>query len=213
VSVQDCAAQLAASLLDLQPGQRVLDACAAPGGKTAHILETLQAGGDRDPGVVAVDHDATRLARVDDTLGRLGLSAELKQGDALRPDDWRQGESFDRILLDAPCSASGVIRRHPDIKLLRQAEDIPALARVQGEMLDAMWPLLTPGGMLLYATCSVFAAENHQVVAGFVVRTADAREHEISASWGVAQPHGRQILSGEQNMDGFYYARLKKNKT
>jgi 16S rRNA (cytosine967-C5)-methyltransferase len=206
VSVQDAGAQLAAPLLDLRPGQRVLDACAAPGGKTCHILE-------HEPdleGVVAVDVDETRLARVRENLGRLGLEAELHAGDAARPaGPWAAG-LYDRILLDAPCSATGVIRRHPDIKLLRRAGDLAALAAGQDRMLRALWPLLQQGGMLLYATCSILPEENDRQVMRFLEATADARERAIVASWGHPRPVGRQTLPGEQDVDGFYYACLEK---
>nr|NIR61356.1 16S rRNA (cytosine(967)-C(5))-methyltransferase RsmB [Gammaproteobacteria bacterium] len=209
VSVQDAAAQLAAPLLGLAPGQRVLDACAAPGGKTAHLLE-------HEPGlaeVVAVERDGERLARVGENLARLGLRAELVEGDASRPSAWWGGRGFDRILLDAPCSGTGVIRRHPDIKLLRTTGDIDALAQRQQRLLEALWPLLAPGGMLLYATCSVLARENAEVVGTFLRSTVDAREQALPPSPGRAAAHGRQILPGEGGMDGFYYAGLGKPDT
>lgn len=208
VSVQDGAAQLAADLLDPGAGMRVLDACAAPGGKTAHMLE--RANGLA--AMLAVDIDAERLRRVSDNLARLELKADLRQGDAAHPQTWWDGRSFERILLDAPCSATGVIRRHPDIKLLRRDQDIDALATRQAAMLDALWPLLTPGGMLLYATCSVLRAENVQQVSRFLLQHADAQESPIDAAWGHACEHGRQILPGQHGMDGFYYARLEKRR-
>jgi 16S rRNA (cytosine967-C5)-methyltransferase len=206
VSVQDAAAQLAADLLRLAPGQRVLDACAAPGGKTAHILET-------EPAVqlVALDIDTARLQRVASNLARLSLQAELVEGDASAPGDWWDGRQFQRILLDVPCSGSGVIRRHPDIKLLRRAGDIDALARRQAAILDAMWPLLAPGGMLLYSTCSVLKAENSTQIDSFLVRHGDAVEVVIDAAWGHGCKHGRQIFPGENQMDGFYFACVRKN--
>ncbi len=204
VSVQDAAAQLAADLLDLRPGQRVLDACAAPGGKTGHMLER-EAGLSE---VVALDADAGRLRRVDENLQRLGLAATLLAADAGDPEAWWDGRPFDRILLDAPCSATGVIRRNPDIKALRRADDIGALASEQGRLLDALWPLLAHDGMLVYATCSVLPAENHRQVAAFLARRDDAEERPIGASWGRACVHGRQILPGAAEMDGFYYACL-----
>lgn len=206
VSVQDAAAQLAAPLLELAPGQRVLDACAAPGGKTAHLLES-------EPWlhVQALDSDAQRLARVRDTLTRLHLAADLRHGDAASPSDWWDGQAFDRILLDAPCSGSGVIRRHPDIKLLRTAQDIVTLAQQQRRLLDALWPLMARGGILLYATCSVLMAENQHNLARFLAAHSDARELPIGADWGHAQTPGRQRLPGENAMDGFYYARLMKH--
>jgi len=204
-SVQDGGAQQAATLLDLQPGQRVLDACAAPGGKTCHMLE-LQP----ELQLLALDVSAQRLQRVQENLDRLGLSAELRCADAASPDDWWDGRPFDRILLDVPCSATGVIRRHPDIKLLRRADDIPRLVATQQQMLRRAWSLLAPGGRLLYATCSVFKAENEQQLAEFLRNTPDAEEIAIQADWGEAREHGRQILPGQQGMDGFYYGLLQK---
>lgn len=205
VSVQDSAAQLAAELLDVQPGQRVLDACAAPGGKAAHILES-------QPGIdlTALDSDAARLKRVDENLRRLQLQARLIEGDAAQPAAWWDGVMYDRILLDAPCSATGVIRRHPDIKILRRPDDIAALAELQGRMLQALWPLLKPGGMFLYATCSILPQENEQQITRFLAAQTDACEKAIDASWGNPGEAGRQILPGENNMDGFYYACLQK---
>ncbi|HFE32048.1 MAG TPA: 16S rRNA (cytosine(967)-C(5))-methyltransferase RsmB, partial [Gammaproteobacteria bacterium] len=209
VSVQDEAAQLAAQLLDVRPGQRVLDVCAAPGGKTAHILERSD-----DIALLAVDIEARRLQRVTDNLQRLGLQAEVREGDARRPDDWWDGRPFERILLDAPCSASGVIRRHPDIKLLRRPGDIETLLELQGEILRAIWPLLAPGGMLLYATCSVLPQENQQRVAAFLAEQPDAEGRPLEADWGRASGIGRQILpGGVAQMDGFYYACLHKRAT
>ena len=206
VSVQDAAAQQAAGLLDPQPGERVLDACAAPGGKTLHLLEHQPALGE----LVALDVDASRLARVRENLARAGRDATCLTGDAARPDDWWDGRPFDRILLDAPCSASGVIRRHPDIRLLRRAEDIPALAAGQARMLEALWPLLRPGGILLYATCSVFREENDRRITRFLAAHDDVTERPVAADWGRALDAGRQILPGEDEMDGFYYACLAK---
>ena len=205
ISVQDAAAQLAAPLLDLQPGLRVLDACAAPGGKTGHLLECVP-----DLELTALDQDAERLDRVRDTLNRLRLNARLIVGDARQPADWWDGIAYDRILLDAPCSATGVIRRHPDIKLLRRASDIAALARHQRAILASLWLLLKPGGRLLYATCSVLRQENDPVIAAFLADYPDAGAQPISADWGRAMAHGRQILPGEAGMDGFYYAVLIK---
>ncbi len=207
VSVQDSAAQLAAELLAAQAGDYVLDACAAPGGKTAHVLER-QTG---LAGMVALDIDANRLVRVSENLERLQLSAEVLVGDAATPDPWWNGRQFDRIMLDAPCSATGVIRRHPDIKLLRRDSDIEPLVELQGQVLKALWPLLKPGGMLLYVTCSVLPQENVKQLARFCAGQADASELPIEAQWGVQQPIGRQILPGQNGMDGFYYARLKKD--
>ena len=206
ISVQDEAAQLAADLLDLAPGQRVLDACCAPGGKTCHILEV-----EKDlAGVVAVDLEAKRLVRVRENLARLGLSAELIAADGRDTATWWDGKPFQRILLDAPCSATGVIRRHPDIKLTRQPDDIAALAVLQGELLDAMWPTLEVGGILLYATCSTLPTENTEVIEAFLARTSGARELDLATSAGIKQPHGRQLLAQEGGHDGFYYAKLIK---
>lgn len=206
VSVQDGAAQLAAALLDAQPGERILDACAAPGGKTAHVLETQS----RLAELVALDQDAERLQRVEQNLKRLGLSATVRCGDAAQPAQWWDGQTFDRIMLDAPCSASGVIRRHPDIKLLRRADDIDKLVTLQGEILRALWPLLKPDGMLLYITCSVLPQENVAQLQRFCRQQVDAENIALSREWGVAQALGRQILPGQEGMDGFYYACLRK---
>lgn len=206
VSVQDGAAQLAAGLLDAQAGERILDACAAPGGKTGHILE-------RQPGLaelVAVDHDEARMARVRDNLARLRLDARLIVADAAEPASWWDGAPFDRILLDAPCAGIGVIRRHPDIKYLRRPEDINKLAALQARLLDALWPLLRAGGKLVYATCSVLPQENEERIGRFLASRPDAVEHVIEAAWGRPLQHGRLILPGEEGMDGFYYACLQK---
>lgn len=206
VSVQDVAAQLASSLLDIKPGHRVLDLCAAPGGKTAAILE-------QHPdlaSMLAVDIDPIRLQRVNDNLTRLQLQANSQTADASNP-SWANGQSFDRILLDAPCSGFGVIRRHPDIKLLRRESDLEALQILQAKILSAAWSLLAPGGILLYATCSILKQENEQQIANFLSSHSDAIELSIDADWGLARPHGRQILTGELQMDGFYYAKLGKH--
>ncbi|MFQ6590680.1 MULTISPECIES: 16S rRNA (cytosine(967)-C(5))-methyltransferase RsmB [Pseudomonas] len=206
ISVQDEAAQLAADLLDLAPGQRVLDACCAPGGKTCHILEV-----EKDlAGVVAVDLEAKRLVRVRENLARLGLNADLIAADGRDTASWWDGKPFQRILLDAPCSATGVIRRHPDIKLTRQPDDIAALAVLQGELLDALWPTLEVGGILLYATCSTLPTENTEVIQAFLARTSGARELDLATAAGIKQPHGRQLLAQEGGHDGFYYAKLIK---
>lgn len=205
VSVQDAAAQLAAPLLDCQAGETVLDACAAPGGKTSHLLErsaNLQ--------VIALDNDQGRMARVQENLERLQLEALCISSDASAPDAWWDGDAFDRILLDAPCSATGVIRRHPDIKWLRREEDIAALAERQLGMLNALWPLLKPGGTLLYATCSTLRAEGDEVVAAFLEAATDANNPAIKAAWGEGTDHGRRIACGSDDMDGFYYALLTK---
>ncbi|MDX1459591.1 MAG: 16S rRNA (cytosine(967)-C(5))-methyltransferase RsmB [Xanthomonadales bacterium] len=200
-SVQDPAAQLAASWLDAAPGDRLLDACAAPGGKTGHLLE-------RTPKVVltALDRDAARVELVEQNLARLDLAAQLMAADATEPGSWWDGRPFDRILLDAPCSATGVIRRHPEIKWLRTPEQLDRAVEDQRTLLDALWPLLKPGGILVYATCSVLRRENHQQIHGFLSRHPDARECSPPPFEG----SGRQILPGEEDMDGFYYARLCK---
>lgn len=205
VSVQDAAAQLAATLIAPQPGMRVLDACAAPGGKTGHLLEICS-----EIELIALDIEEQRLARAGQNLERLGLRATLLAADAATPERWWDGNPFDRILLDAPCSASGVIRRHPDIKLLRRAEDIDRLVALQRRILDALWPLLRPGGMLLYATCSVLPQENSEQLANFLARQDDATEQPLAAEWGRAVAVGRQILPNQDGMDGFYYACITK---
>ena len=206
VSVQDVAAQLAADLLDLQPGQRVLDACAAPGGKTCHILESEWAFA----AVLALDNDADRLNDVRGNLDRLGLSAELIQADAGDPDAWWDGQLFDRILLDAPCSATGVIRRHPDIKYLRSETDVAALVEQQRDILIALWRTLRPGGILVYATCSILNEENEAQLSRFVCGRKDVEVLPMEKGWGIAEGIGRQGLPGQDEMDGFYFARLCK---
>ncbi|MES2886176.1 MAG: 16S rRNA (cytosine(967)-C(5))-methyltransferase RsmB [Pseudomonadota bacterium] len=207
VSVQDASAQLAAALLDVQDGMRVLDACAAPGGKSAHLLEMA------DVELTAIDSDGLRLARVRDTLSRLALDATLIEADAALVPWWigrvKNGGDFDRILLDAPCSGTGVIRRHPDIKWLRREDDIRRLASTQLKLLRALWTTLAPGGMLLYATCSILRAEGEELVQTFLAETDDAVEMKIIASWGEACVAGRRIAPGG-DFDGFYYARLSK---
>lgn len=202
-SVQDGAAQRVVDLLDLRDGQRVLDACAAPGGKAAHALERA------DVDLLALDHDAARLARVTTNLQRLGLAAEVRAGDALQA-AWWDGRAFDRILLDAPCSATGIIRRQPDIKLHRRAADLVALAEAQRGMLTNLWPMLRPGGRLVYVTCSLLRAENEGVVDAFVAAHGDARVVPIDADYGLAAGAGRQNLPGQGEMDGFYYAAVEK---
>lgn len=213
VSIQDAAAQLAIHYLTPQDGELILDCCAAPGGKTAHILERTH-----QTNVVAVDCDEHRLKRVYENLERLNLTATVICGDARTPTSWWQGEQFDRILLDAPCSATGVIRRHPDIKWLRRAEDIDNLVQLQSEIMDAMWQQLKPGGTLVYATCSVIPRENKHQVEAFLQRTTDAElinlEHnDDTISLSKTSPIGRQIIPGENDMDGFYYAVLHKAYT
>ncbi len=207
ISVQDGAAQLAAPLLNPQPGERILDACAAPGGKTGHLLELQPAVAE----LVAVDNDEARLARVKDNLDRLGLQARLVAEDVGAVQAWWDGVPFDRILLDAPCSGSGVIRRHPDIKYLRRPEDIAVLAAGQRRLLAALWPLVKRGGMLLYAACSILPEENEQQVQDFLAQHEDAREEPLAVAWGQALRHGRVILPGTEGMDGFYYACLTKS--
>ena len=206
VSVQDEAAQLAVTLLDLKPGLRLLDACCAPGGKTCHILETQPELAQ----CVALDVDNKRLARVRDNLNRLQLQAHLMQGDALQPQTWWDGVLFDRILLDAPCSATGVIRRHPDIKLLRKPADIAAITAVQHDLLHTLWPLLAPGGIMVYATCSIMPEENEQQIAQFIATHSDCQSLASEQPWGRPTGHGWQILPGENNMDGFFYSVLSK---
>lgn len=206
VSVQDAAAQLAAGLLAPEPGMRVLDTCAAPGGKACHLLEQF-------PGIelTALDVSSARLARVRENLSRLRLTAHVVVGDARDPAGWWDGCPFERILLDAPCTGSGVVRRHPDIKLLRRPEDVPALAGQQRAMLDAAWRMLAPGGRLLYATCSVFRAENAAQLVDFLARHPEARAVDLGEpGWGRRSGPGRQILPGEAGADGFYYACLTR---
>jgi len=192
VSVQDFGAQKAAMLLDLADGQHVLDACAAPGGKTGHILESAKVT------LTALDVDAERLQRVEDNLQRLGLQATLKAADAANPAAWWDGQPFDRILADVPCSASGVVRRHPDIKWLRRPDDFAALGKQQAAMVDALWPTLAVGGKLLYATCSIMPEENRQQVDAFLARHANAKLVK-----------DEQLLPTSEH-DGFYYALLVK---
>jgi 16S rRNA (cytosine967-C5)-methyltransferase len=212
ISVQDAAAQLAVELLGPQAGERILDACAAPGGKTCHVLERVDGPCD----LTALDVSEARLARVRGSLARLGLAADVRVGDAAEPGAWWDGRPYDRILLDVPCSATGVIRRHPDIKLLRRARDIPVLARGQARLLAAVWRLLSPGGTLLYTSCSVLNAENQAVVGAFLSATPEARDvtAELAAGWpprAQAGGLGYPILPGEAGMDGFYYACLRKH--
>ena len=202
VSIQDGAAQQAAVLLNSQAGENILDCCAAPGGKTCHILE-LQ---PKLKAMTAIDVDEERLARVEDNLSRLGLSAKTIAGDA-GSDSWWDGQQFDRILLDAPCSGTGVIRRHPDIKWLRKASDIDTLVILQQQILKNVWSLLKPGGTLLYATCSILPQENKEQIQRFLADQQDASLVNIAQS---QQEIGWQILPDEQGMDGFYYAKLIK---
>jgi 16S rRNA (cytosine967-C5)-methyltransferase len=214
VSVQDAAAQRAALLLlngaELPSRARVLDACAAPGGKTAHLLELA------DVDLLALDSDPARLLRVNDSLQRLQLRAELKAGDGRQPSTWWDGRPFDAILLDAPCTASGIVRRHPDVRWLRRKEDIPTLARIQYDLLDALWPLLKPGGRLLYATCSLFLAEGQQQIDAFLQRQAPGTALLEPQSPGHLLPrpdNGAAASAGASAtpQDGFFYALLRKH--
>ena len=211
LSVQDAATQLAIDLLAPEAGERILDACAAPGGKTCHILERTAHAAS----VTALDQSAPRMERVRENLTRLGLQAETKVADVAAVGDWWDGRPYDRVLLDVPCSATGVIRRHPDIKILRRAKDIPTLARRQSQLLDAAWRVVRPGGRLLYTSCSVLAAENEHVVDAFLRRTEAAQDvtREHTAGWPARSPEsgpGYQVLPGEAGLDGFYYACLSK---
>ena len=204
VSVQDEAAQLAAQLLAPKSGDRVLDACAAPGGKLCHLLEHTP-----DIDIEAVELEPRRAPRIEENLERLGQQAKLIIGDAASK-EWWSGALYDRILVDAPCSATGVIRRNPDIKALRRNEDIVPLANTQLAILDNLWDMLKPGGTLLYATCSIFPQENERVVERFLKDHIDASELKIDADWGVERPRGRQLFAQESGHDGFYYACLTR---
>jgi len=208
VAVQDGSAQQAADALAAEPGARVLDACAAPGGKAAHLLER-----DRSLELLALEVDPRRLPRLEDNLRRSGVldRAQVRAADATLPSLWWDGFTFDAILLDAPCSATGVVRRQPDILLHRRPEDLDALVQAQARLLDAAWPLLRPGGALLYATCSILPEENQAQVAAFLDRTADAVAVPLPEEFGHAAGAGRQRLPGEDGMDGFFYARLRKS--
>lgn len=203
VTVQDASAQYCAWLLEPQNGEMILDLCAAPGGKTTHILELAP-----DAQVMAVDIDQQRLERVHENLNRLNMIADVKVGDGRTPDEWCSNQIFDRILLDAPCSATGVIRRHPDIKWLRRDSDIAELAQLQREILDAIWPKLKPGGILLYATCSVLPEENHQQISSFLSRHKNAHHIPLSDS---IHP-GLQLFPQAEMGDGFFYAKLRKDE-
>lgn len=206
VSVQDLSAQLTALALEVAPGQRVLDACAAPGGKSAHLLE-------RDPAparLLALDVDPRRLHRIRDNFARLGLQAEVREADAAAPETWFDGWRFERILLDAPCSGTGVIRRQPDIKLHRRAADVAGLVALQARLLDALWPLLAPGGRLVYATCSVLKDENEHQIHAFLARTPDARPTALDDRFGHDRGIGRQRFPGDDGGDGFFHAAIAK---
>ena len=207
LSVQDAAAQIAASVLACPSGARVLDACAAPGGKTAHLLQQYE-----NIKLDALDSSEVRLERLRQNLQRIDKPARILIGDAASPEAWFDGDNYDCILADVPCSASGVMRRHPDIKLLRRESDIMPLLAQQRKILDALWRLLKPGGKMLYSTCSVFRDENEVQIAKFLERHPDCAEVTISnAEWGDPRSHGRQILTGSDNMDGFYYGLLTKS--
>lgn len=214
VSVQDSAAQLAAELLELKPGLSVLDACAAPGGKTTHILET-------EPDLkqlTILEVDPERLQKITSNLQRLGFNTDdsrliLRCADANKTADWWNQKYFDRILIDAPCSGTGVIRRHPDIKLLRRSEDIANFAQQQMTLLNNLWPLLKPGGILLYATCSILPQENVEVVQEFLRQHSDAKEIPIQVPWGISMKPGRQLFPQINSHDGFYYAKIIKTDT
>ena len=211
VSVQDGGAQLAAPWLLDGIGGRVLDACAAPGGKSGHLLEL----GGADIALTCVEKDETRLQGVRETLDRLGYDATLVAADAATPESWWKGKPFDAILLDAPCSATGVIRRHPDIKLLRRAADVPRLAETQRRLIESLWTALAPGGRMLYVTCSVLAAENDAVVGAFLDATAGASENTVLQNNNIRDVMrrkicGYQLLPGSADMDGFYFACLQK---
>lgn len=206
-SVQDAGAQLAAPLLGAKAGMRVLDACAAPGGKAAHLLELA------DIELLALDVDATRCQRIRENLSRLELRADVRAADAAEPATWWDGRPFDRILLDAPCTGSGVVRRHPDGKWLKRESDIAQLAAQQRRLIDALWPLLAPGGRLLYATCSVFRAENSEQVDAALARHADMRRIRISLPGDPASSGGQLLPGGNRkthNHDGYFYALLEK---
>ena len=205
VSVQDGAAQRVADALSPRPQARVLDACAAPGGKAAHLAE-------RDPSlrILALDVDSRRVRRMQDGFARLKLDIEAAAADATRPDTWWDGVPFDAILLDAPCSATGIVRRQPDVLLHRRETDIAALVDAQAMLLDAAWPMLAAGGTLLYATCSILREENAAQVEAFLARTADAALEPLEAGFGHDTAFGAQRLPGEAGMDGFFYARLRK---
>lgn len=206
VSVQDGGAQLAVDILAPAVGYRILDACAAPGGKTCHILERCSSLSE----LVAVDNDGRRMEKVTENLQRLSLSARQIVADAGVPSGWWDGVPFDRILLDVPCSASGVIRRHPDIKTLRRVGDLESLVANQRRLLAGLWPTLARGGILVYTTCSVFHCENREVLADFLRTHDDARVRAIDLPLGEQDDCGVQIIPGDASMDGFYYAALTK---
>ena len=208
LSIQDESSQLVPKLLNLEPKLRVLDACSAPGGKTCAITESERLLTE----VVALDESESRLQKTRENLLRCGLKASLIRGDAMKPSKWWDGRLFDRILLDAPCSGSGVIRRHPDIKILRREGDIQALTKIQAKMLDSLWQCLKPDGLLLYTTCSVLPCENDSQIKNFLKRTENAKYEGITADWGVECEYGRQLLTGDkEDHDGFFYSLLSKS--
>lgn len=207
VSVQDGSAQLVADALAPPLGARVLDACAAPGGKAAHLLER-----DATLRLTALEIDPRRMRRMREGFERLGVRAQLLAGDAADPSAWWDGAQFDAILIDAPCSATGIVRRQPDVLLHRREADITALVALQARMLDALWPLLAPGGVLVYATCSILPDENARQIAAFLSRTSNARAEPLDERFGRTSGAGRQRLPGEDGMDGFFYARLRKTQ-
>jgi 16S rRNA (cytosine967-C5)-methyltransferase len=207
VSIQDYGAQFAAPLLDVQTNMRVLDACAAPGGKTGHILELANAN------LTAIDSEKTRIARIESNMQRLNLQATLKVGDAAKPDNWWDGKLYDRILADVPCTASGIVRRHVDIKWLRREADIASFTQLQAEILQSLWHLLSKGGKLLYVTCSIFSEENQQQIDRFIQKNADATQVSILLTNDSTKK--LNITDGQLNPtdihDGFFYALLQKN--
>ena len=205
VSVQDEGAQLAAELLGAAPGERILDACAAPGGKALHLLELAP-----EIDLLALDLEPQRCQRVRENLARAGRDAQVVAGDGRTPRDWWDGRPFNRILLDAPCSATGILRRQPDIRLLRKASDVEDLVALQHALLAALWPLLAIGGRLLYCTCSVLPAENEQVIDAFIKDRNDVRVLPVDADWGHARSAGRQLLPSVDAHDGFYFATLER---
>jgi 16S rRNA (cytosine967-C5)-methyltransferase len=209
LSIQDEASQLVPGLLHLEPGLRVLDACAAPGGKTCHLIESE----DLLTQMVCIDRAQAKLKRIEENLQRLHLQAKLIEADAADTNQWWDGNQFERILLDAPCSATGVIRRHPDIKLLRRPSDIENLTKIQFQLLNNLWACLKPGGLLLYTTCSLLRQENEEVLRRFLDSCDSAKHEAIVADWGVECALGRQLLpSTGLGPDGFFYAVLRKSK-
>ena len=207
ISIQELSAQLAAELLDLQPNQNVLDACAAPGGKSAHILE-------KEPKLknfVAIEKDKIRAKKIYSTFKRLKLNGTIIINDVKNTNDWWDGEKFDRILFDAPCSATGVIRRNPDIKILRTAKDVIEINKVQMKIIETLWSLLKNNGLLLYATCSILKIENANIIKEFMKKHPECKIKSITSKWGLETNYGKQILSGQDNMDGFFYACLSKS--